>query len=267
MFGKDLRMRSLLLLLVVLSLLTACGTTNPPTQTVSQASAAAQASSSNQPTPEPSAVAETPIAPVSVTPAPLASPAITPTTGAIPPPTLTPAVAANENVGTAHQLIADQAQTVVETLQQRDLQKLAGLVHPQKGLRFSPYSGVSEQQLVFTAEQVAAMATDTTTYTWGAYDGTGFPIELTFVDYFNRFVYSHDFAQAERVGYNEAVGKGASYDNGRRFYGPNAIIVEYHFPGFDPIYEGMDWVSLQVVFEEVDQQWYVSGLIHDQWTI
>jgi (p)ppGpp synthase/HD superfamily hydrolase len=44
-------------------------------------------------------------------------------------------------------------------------------------------------------------------------------------------------------------------------------MVEYHFSGFDPKYEGMDWRSLRLVFEEKDNIWHLVGIIHDQWTI
>jgi hypothetical protein len=48
---------------------------------------------------------------------------------------------------------------------------------------------------------------------------------------------------------------------------PDATVVEFHFPGFEEKYEGMDWKSLRVVVEKLDNKWYVVGIIHDQWTI
>ena len=47
----------------------------------------------------------------------------------------------------------------------------------------------------------------------------------------------------------------------------NPIIVEYYFPGFNPEYEGMDWKSLRLVFEQYEDNWYLVGIIHNQWTI
>lgn len=273
-FGKDYLMRLLpLLSMLLLILLAGCGRAESSYQTVSQADLIGQTVATGQEIHEsrPSASALVPTSSstdgATVTPVPVASRAIQPTAPIVQPPTPTQVPMTEGNPDSGQQMIADRAQLVVETLKERDVQTLAELIHPQKGVRFSPYSTVNEQQLVFSAEQVARMDTDTTIYTWGAYEGIGFPIELTFADYFNRFVYSHDFAQAERVGYNESVGKGTAVHNSWNFYGSNVIVVEYHFPGFDPKYEGMDWVSLGLVFEEVDQQWYVSGIIHDQWTI
>ena len=43
--------------------------------------------------------------------------------------------------------------------------------------------------------------------------------------------------------------------------------VEYYFSGFDKQYEGLDWRSLSIVFEKKAEAWYITGIIHDEWTI
>lgn len=100
----------------------------------------------------------------------------------------------------------------------------------------------------------------------GAFDGSGEPITLTFSDYFDRFVYNQDFIAAPQIGYNESVGQGNMIDNWREFY-PDGLMVEYHFPGFDPQYGGLDWQSLRLVFQREGEIWHLVGLIHAQWTI
>jgi len=101
---------------------------------------------------------------------------------------------------------------------------------------------------------------------WGAYDGTGDPINLTFEGYYNKFIYDVDFANAKIIGNNTVVGHGNSLINISEVY-PGAVFIEYHFPGFDPQYNGMDWRSLRLIFEEKDGAWYIVGIVHDQWTI
>jgi hypothetical protein len=61
------------------------------------------------------------------------------------------------------------------------------------------------------------------------------------------------------------LGGGNSIDNSSEFY-PEAKIVEYYFSGFDPQYGGMDWRSLRLVFSELNDTWYLVGVIHDEWT-
>ncbi|MDD5470267.1 MAG: hypothetical protein PHO92_05750, partial [Candidatus Peribacteraceae bacterium] len=65
--------------------------------------------------------------------------------------------------------------------------------------------------------------------------------------------------------WNEPSARGNVLDNARDVY-PGAQIVEYHFPGFDPQYEGMDWSSLRLVLEKFNSEWRLVGLIHDEWT-
>lgn len=186
------------------------------------------------------------------------------------PDTATPTPRSGVNQATAQRaeaVIRQQASAVVAALKQRDMQRVAAFVHPAKGLRFSQYGSAHQDDLVFPAAQVALMLTETMTYTWGAYDGSGFPIDLTPAAYIDRFVYSHDFVNAEQVGYNQMPRYEDTGENSLEFYGPDAMVVDYHFPGFDPKYEGMDWKSLRLVFEELDQRWYLVGIIHAEWTI
>ena len=62
------------------------------------------------------------------------------------------------------------------------------------------------------------------------------------------------------------IGKGNTLNNIAQVY-PNGEFVEFHFTGFDTQYEGMDWTSLRLVFEENNGTWFLIGIVHDQWTI
>jgi hypothetical protein len=168
----------------------------------------------------------------------------------------------------AQRIIEKRALETLEIIKERDFAALAERVHP-AGVRFSPYSYVDVSEagdLVFSPQEVMTFGEDDTKYTWGHYDGTGFPIELTPQEYFDEFVYTADFINAENVSYNKTIGVGNTLENQFQVY-PDAIIVEYHFSGFDPQYGGMDWQSLRLAFEELDGTWYLVAIIHNQWTI
>lgn len=91
----------------------------------------------------------------------------------------------------ARTLIDNRAAQVIGVLKQKDLKTLSSFVHPKKGLRFSPYSYIdTEKDLIFTSEQLETAFEDPKKYIWGAYDGSGFPIELNVNEYFQKFVYS-----------------------------------------------------------------------------
>jgi hypothetical protein len=110
------------------------------------------------------------------------------------------------------------------------------------------------------------MFTDTTSYVWGQYDGTGDDISTTFANYYNEFVYDEDYLNPEILGINTVVSSGNTINNIEDVY-PNAEYVEFYFDGFDPQYGGMDWRSLTLVFEEVNGTYYLIGVVHGSWTI
>lgn len=167
----------------------------------------------------------------------------------------------------AEAIIADVAKAVMQALSAKDMERLASYVHPVKGVRFTPYTYVDrERDLVFTQNEIRNFFNNQRRYLWGYYDGSGEEILLTPSEYYTKFVYSADFINAEQIGYNQVLGLGNMLENQFEVY-ENPIIVEYYFPGFDPVYEGMDWQSLRLVFEEYEDEWRLTGIIHNQWTI
>jgi uncharacterized protein YgiM (DUF1202 family) len=175
-------------------------------------------------------------------------------------------------VGSASEAVAARATQIVLALKGHDLQALAGWVHPDEGVRFSPYTYVRAapddpggQDLVFTAAQVRSLWSDPAVYHWGTAAGSGEPIDLTFADYYERYIYDVDFARPDVIGFGETIGTGSTINNIAEVY-PDAVAVEYHFEGFDPQYGGLDWRSLRLVLEETGESWYLVGIVHDEWT-
>ncbi|HHV28768.1 GerMN domain-containing protein [Acetivibrio mesophilus] len=162
-----------------------------------------------------------------------------------------------------------KSQTAIKAIKEKDMEKLASLVHPMKGVLFSPYSHIElEKHKVFTKDQIIGLLESGEVYTWGEYDGSGHPIELTFAQYYDRFIYDHDFENVEIVSYNEIKPYGNTIVNILDIY-PDGKFIEYYFPGTaqpEP-YDSADWASLRLVFEEYDGQWYLVCIAHGQWTI
>jgi hypothetical protein len=169
-------------------------------------------------------------------------------------------------VGSVSDEVALRAAEIIMALKDEDLATLASLVHPDQGVRFSPYTYLRDEDLVFSAEQIEEILADQTVYTWGSFDGTGEPIQLTFRGYYDRFVYDVDFARPHVVGFSETIGMGNTINNIAEVY-PQAITIEYHFEGFDPQFVGLDWRSLRLVLEETEGEWYLVSVVHDEWTI
>lgn len=162
------------------------------------------------------------------------------------------------------EIVADD---IVSALATGNMVALASFVHPSKDVRFSPYGYVNvDSDLVFTDLEVEMLMNDNTVYHWGSFDGSGLPIEMTFAEYYERFVYDEDYLNAVEKSVNQRLGQGNTLDNSVDVY-PNGTVVEYYFPEIDPQYGGMDWRSLRLVLEKEAGQWYIVGIIHDEWTI
>ena len=176
-------------------------------------------------------------------------------------------------VGWVDEEIAARAVQIIMAIKREDLETLASFVHPDKGVRFSPYTYVRPEpgapeggDLAFSADRIRDLFADETIYTWGRFDGTGDPIEYTFREYYDRFIYDVDFARPHAVGFNQTIGMGNTINNIAQLY-PQAITMEYHFEGFDPQFTGLDWRSLRLVLEKREGAWYLVGIVHDEWTI
>jgi len=165
----------------------------------------------------------------------------------------------------SQQSVLDRSAEVIDALKNKDILTLSHYIHPRLGVRFSPYAAVRDVDQVFPADKIADLIADPTEYAWGAYDGSGKPINLVFKDYFSKFIYDVDFTNAPQLALNHRLGVSTTIDNSAEYY-PGAMIVEYYFPGFNPQYTGMDWRSLRLVFMEDNHTWYLVGIIHDQWT-
>lgn len=155
----------------------------------------------------------------------------------------------------------------VKILKDKDMESLAALIHQEKGVRFSPYAYVNQQEdIVLSKDEIINALDSDKMYIWGSYDGIGDPIELTYDEYYDTFIYDEDYANPHIIGNNVVVGTGTTLNNIGEAYSKGQF-VEFHFTGFNPQFTGMDWRSLRLVFEEVEGVWYLVGIVHDEWTI
>ncbi|MCD7947699.1 MAG: hypothetical protein LUG13_05305 [Oscillospiraceae bacterium] len=158
-----------------------------------------------------------------------------------------------------------QATVVLDAVKSNDYATLSAMVHPEKGVTFTPYSTVdAEHDLCFTTTQMAAAERDTNTYIWGTTTGKT-PITLSIQDYFAQYVFNSDYTQASQVGIDMLLGTGNALENVSAAY-PGGRFVEFYSPGTSSAKSGYDWSSLKLVFEAKDNTWYLVGMIHSEWT-
>ena len=156
----------------------------------------------------------------------------------------------------------------LSALQARDMRELAAVVHPLRGVRFSPYAFLDPVGNVrLSATAVVSAMDDRSIRRWGTYDGSGDPIRLSFPDYCKRFIYDRDFAAKAKLTYNSAAAvRGTTHDNSRELF-PNAIVVDALVAGGAPERQGTDYRILRLLFEQHRGAWFLTYVVHDQWTI
>lgn len=159
-------------------------------------------------------------------------------------------------------------QQVITALKNRDMTKLASLVHPEKGVRFSPFSYVDiRSDRVFTHEKIKSFFLDSKKYIWGYSDNDGLPIKINSKKYFDNFIFDSDYATADEINYNTTIGRSLTVSNIFEVY-PRSIIVEFGKDRPSSTDDGGDWRSIRLVFEKNGEgKWYLVGIVHDQWKI
>ncbi len=161
--------------------------------------------------------------------------------------------------------LQEQADAALTALAERDMAALAALAHPERGVRFSPYTYVEEEHVVLYPAGLREALSGDRKHLWGAYDGTGDPIELTFAEYYDEFIYDREYEFADERSYDGCPQRGNTINNIAEFY-PDASCVEYYLEGTDA-YGGMDWSSLRLVFAPYQGAPHLVGVVHSQWTI
>lgn len=161
--------------------------------------------------------------------------------------------------------VMDRSYQVLSALKNNKMEKLSTIVHPTKGVLFSPYTTVDKKRAqVFMQGQVKELLKSDKQYEWGTSAGKGEPIRLTSREYFDRYVYDVDFLETDFVTYNDVYKQTNSVQNINDMF-PKSNFVEYFVPGSEE-FEGMDWKSLKLVFSEYQGEHHLVAIIHDEWT-
>ena len=156
---------------------------------------------------------------------------------------------------------------VLSVFKNKQYAKLGQYIHPEEGVRFSPYATVLSEDNKFSREAFKKLVTvnKNKKILWGSYDGSGDAIELTPAEYFSQFVYDANFLNPEKFEVNDIIGTGNSVDNLRSQY-HNSDFTESYFSGSKKN-GGVDWKAVRLVFKKIDGKYYLVGVVHDQWTI
>lgn len=151
-------------------------------------------------------------------------------------------------------------------IKMRDFKSLSEMAHPTFGVYFCPGATVNlRNNKVFTQYEVSNFRDDENSYVWGVSTNTGVPIEMTAEEYFSRYVYDKDYANAPIIGVNYAARTGNSLENLSEAF-PNAKFVDLCFPGTEAN-EYHDWGLLRLCFEEYKGMQRLTAVIHSEYTV
>lgn len=161
--------------------------------------------------------------------------------------------------------ISAKGKAVLAAFEEEDMASLAKLVHPERGVTFSPMVYVSKEDRHFSSKDIAMMAENKQSYHWGKDDGSGKALQMTFKGYCERYVYDADFLGTDSVYIDRHFQRGNAINNARKAY-EGCHMIEYYVPGVNPDYAGLDWRALRLVFEPFEETQYLTGVIHAEWT-
>ena len=161
--------------------------------------------------------------------------------------------------------VRNTSDDVLAAFQAGDGKRLALLVHPEKGVRFSPSAYVDlDNDIAMSRLQVEAFWADSNIYVWGYAEGTGDPIELTPAAYAERYILDRDYSNPLSVKINDDHTAGTTTVNNAADVYPLATRVQYFIdPGAGTLKEGEDWTALRLVFENAQDSQFLIAVIHD----
>jgi hypothetical protein len=158
--------------------------------------------------------------------------------------------------------ILDLSYQILSIFETSDFKEFDNFIHPKKGVQFSPYAYISNDDLVFKKGELSKAYRSNDILEWGSYDGTGNSMKLTVSEYFSRFVLDRDFSKPDAESVNKFIGGGNSLNNLEEVY-PECDFVEFYSKGKNDL----DWRCLRLVYEKIDKEYFLVGIVHDEWTI
>ncbi len=162
---------------------------------------------------------------------------------------------------------------VLSAVKHHDYTAFADFIHPEEGIRFSPYGYIDtagypkETNLLFSKNEfITALKTKNKKTLWVSFDASDEPTHMSLEDYFKRFVYDVDFLYVEKKSVNEFLGGGNSLNNLRAIY-PDEPFTENYFSPDRRETEFNNWRTLRLVYKKSGSRYYVIAVVHDEWTI
>jgi len=165
---------------------------------------------------------------------------------------------------TEREIITEKSEEIIKNLRNWETGAIEELSHPEDGVIISPATYIDEDTVVLAKEDLKNLEDIDKEYIWGIEDGTGKEIIETPHDFFQDNLFLSDF-EVDVISYNRTTTDGDKDNNIKELY-RNHYIVEYKDEGSEK-YAGIDWESLIFIFEKVDDEYFLIGIIKDHWRV
>ncbi len=176
---------------------------------------------------------------------------------------------------TTEEMVKNRSEEVLKAINEKDINKFKSLIHPTKGVRFSKDGVVYlETDKKLTTSEIESLVISNKVILWGYSDGSGFPINKTFIEYFSQYS-NPNYLEAPEVSYDNTLRAGANTTNNIKEKYQNNHFISYHYPYTstykndkgEEVVQPMSWTTLNLVFEEYQDRYYLVGIVRDNWTI
>ena len=168
---------------------------------------------------------------------------------------------ANENV----EDVKTFAKGVVELISEKKWKEFSKIIHPKEGVKFSPYTYVTEEAVTLKAEQFLDLTKNKKKASWGFYEGSGDPIQLNLNEYHQEFLYKLPYAQANPGKPNEKQTTiGSTVNNIPKVFTGEGVLTVQFFIQKDKE-ELRNSGGLTVVLKKDQDKLYVVGLVNCYW--
>ena len=162
-----------------------------------------------------------------------------------------------ENISSedARNIIAEKTELVLKALKFKNIQLLSNYVHPKKGITISPFSYILSSDITIKKRNIIKEYTSNKIRKWGNTKDS-VAITLSFKEYLDTYIYSHDFDNYDKLLYNQDNNKLQNIISNINNHYPNSIKVEYL------LNDQEEWNSLKLIYEKYKKKWYLTGIIN-----
>ena len=150
----------------------------------------------------------------------------------------------------------ESATTVMRALKNGNMETVANWAHKDKGVRFSPNGTVNvDTDQNIDADALAGLMSDDEVRVWRSAGEGEEAIEMTFAEYYEQYVYDHDYAAVEPT---ENETQADSIGNLLEVYPADEYSYVEYYASDD---NGSSLIRL--VFEKIGQDHALAAIIHD----